>query len=247
MLLRAAIFVVIAAGLAAAQQFEVASIRPHTPPLTRMKMLTISGSRVNMEGYNFILLVMEAYDVKRVNQLSLDAVSNRPEIQDAYYDIAARAPGDRTPTQNEVRQMLRSLLADRFKLVVHRAMKDTPVYALVVAKNGPKLKASEGTAECAVHVGPTADRRSQEAVFANCGIEALVGQLPHVGIDRPVIDHTGLTGKYDFRLVGSPAYGRDTTGISPYAAVGDLGLKLESQHAPMEVVTIDSVEKPTEN
>jgi uncharacterized protein (TIGR03435 family) len=249
-LLRAASFVMVAAGLAAAQQFEVASIRPHAGPLTRMKQLIISGSRINMEGYSLVMLVMEAYDVKRISLLSLDGVSHRPEILEGYYDIAARAPGDRKPTQNEVRQMLQSWLADRCKLVVHRAMKDTPVYRLVVAKDGPKLEVSEGTGECAVHVGPATGGRNQEAVFSNCGMDALVEQLPDLGVDRPVLDRTGLTGKYDFRMIGTPMYGGPNQfdmAVSPYAAVGDLGLKLEAQRAPMEVVTVDSVEKPGDN
>ena len=243
--------VLTAAGLvlaqgAWAQQFEVAAIRPHPPPLSKMYTLEISGSRVTLAGYNLFGLVMETYDLKWRGQVVLDAVANRPEVRDVMYDITARAPDNRTPTRVEVRQMLQHLLVDRFKLVVHRQTKEAPVYALLIAKTGPKLGESSAL-ECSVHVGPFVKGRGQEAVFSGCAIESLVRHLPGAGVDRPVVDRTGLTGRYDFRLLESPSYSPESTEISPFAAIGELGLKLESQRVPMEFVAIDSFEIPTEN
>ncbi len=110
------------------QAFEVASIRPHQGPLRNIGGYSISGPRLSLEGYNEILLVMEAYKLKRY-QLTL-ASPNVP-VDDTFYDISAKAEGGGAPTRDEFRQMLQTLLADRFKLKFHREMRETPVYALV--------------------------------------------------------------------------------------------------------------------
>lgn len=90
-------------------------------------------------------------------------------------------------------------------------------------------------------------------VFAvlNCGIDRLVNLLGNGLVDRPVIDRTGLTGRYDFRFILTPAYMRrsqsELSEMSPYTAIEDLGLKLQAQVAPLDVLTIDHFEKPTAN
>jgi uncharacterized protein (TIGR03435 family) len=197
-------------------------------------------------------LVMEAYSVKSY-QIALATVLRANESQNVFYDISARAPGESAPTRNDVRKMLQTLLADRFKLAIHREMKEMPVYALVADKNGPKLKESKADGECTVHAGPpTPSGRNYEATLSNCAIDELVDQLRSLLVsDRPVVDKTGLTGKYDIRMVATPEYKIRTQSepgdISTFSAVQDLGLKLESVKAPIEVINIDQVEKPSEN
>ena len=117
--------------------FEVAAIRPHEGPLSHIADFHISGPRVVYGGYTAFLLIMEAYKIRNY-QVS---ASEKLPIQD-YYEIAARAPG--AVTRDESRVMLQVLLADRFRLQFHREMREIPVYALVVDKNGPLLKPSSG-------------------------------------------------------------------------------------------------------
>ena len=238
-----------ALGQAPQQAFELASIHRHQGYVTRTEPLTVSSPLIRMEGYTVFGLVMDAYHL-RDYQLAFGAVARPDDIYDTQYDIVARAPGKIAPSIAEARAMLQTLLADRFKLRVHRETKEMPVYALVVGKNGPRLKASSDGGPCSVHTGLASDGRNNEETFSSCPIERLADRLTNIG-DRPVLDQTGLAGNYDFRLVAIPGYrslGRsDPADIPPNIAVGELGLKLAPQKARIDILAVDHVEKPTEN
>jgi uncharacterized protein (TIGR03435 family) len=150
--------------------------------------------------------------------------------------------------------MLRSLLEDRFKLAVHIETRELSVYVLTVAKGGPHFKASEddGPMGAARQDGAFRYRRTPMAYLAG----TVLSNLPSLG--RPVLDRTGLDGIYDFSLnLFDPDKARSESdpkgdlqqqvdnGMS--ASLKDLGLKLESQKGPVEILVIDHVEKPPEN
>jgi uncharacterized protein (TIGR03435 family) len=227
--------------------FEVASIRPHTGPLHVEMDLKISGTFVRMEGYNLPQLLMEACHSKPY-QISLPhAVS-----VDDYYDLALRAPGELVPSREEVRRMLQTLLADRFKLAIHHEMKVMPVYVLVAGKDGPKLKESTSSGECSGHIGPrTPEARTYVYKLTGCSIDNLVDHLTDLVSNRPVVDKTGLTGKYDITMEATPNRMLSTRSepddISVFTAIKTLGLKLEAQRAPVEIIVVDHIEKPSEN
>jgi uncharacterized protein (TIGR03435 family) len=157
-------------------------------------------------------------------------------VGDTMYDIVAKAEGEGTPTRAEFRQMLQSLLADRFKLEVHREMKEMPVYALVVGKNGPKLKESAPDADPWAHTGVSG--RNYEVTMPKATMEGLVKEISNAAfLDRPVLDKTGLTGTYDIRLTYTPE-NRMSRGPEPdldvsiFTAVQEqLGLRLVQQKA----------------
>ena len=166
-----------------------------------------------------------------------------------------------------LRAMLQALLVDRCKLVVHREVKEVPVYSLVVGKNGPKFK-------------PTNPDETHEGVKLPFGgilspnpkgigmtlyaapmtsLAAIMSSLGRMGTGRPIEDKTGLTGLYDIVLTqrgsiyvdqGSPqdaSAASDPSGNSAAAMAEALGLKLESTKAPVETLVIDRMEKPSEN
>jgi len=108
--------------------FEVASVKPHQGPLTRIADFRASGPRLSMEGYNAKLLILEAYGLKNY-QVSFASPS--PWVDD-FYDIEAKAEGDGLPTRAEFREMIQTLLADRFKIKIHREMREMPVYELTL-------------------------------------------------------------------------------------------------------------------
>jgi uncharacterized protein (TIGR03435 family) len=148
--------------------------------------------------------------------------------------------------------MLRSLLKDRFKLTAHLEKKDRPVYQLVVAKNGPKLHAS--TKEGDTSFGPSGG----ELVFRNCSMADLADKLASrpFKLDLPVLDRTGLEGRYDFSLklasndneLKHTLEGMEQGPLIFIFFQDQLGLKLESRKAPIDVLVIESVEKtPTGN
>jgi uncharacterized protein (TIGR03435 family) len=234
-----------------AQAFEVASVRQHQGSFYRTGPFTVSSPLIRLEGYTIFGLVMDAHHL-RDDQLAFGAVARPDDVYNTQYDIVARAPGGRVPSMDEARAMLRTLLADRFKLKVHHETKEMPVYALLVGKNGARLKASSASSECSVHAALASDGRNSEVTFSNCLVERLADDwLSNLIVDRPVLDQTGLTGKYDFRLVAIPdsrsRNSTDPADISGFMAVGELGLKLAPQKARIDILVVDHVEKPGEN
>jgi uncharacterized protein (TIGR03435 family) len=166
--------------------------------------------------------------------------------------------------------MLRALLKERFKLVVHTEMRDVPMYALVVARGDGRLASQLRraaidceAAEAAGEVIPTPKPGERGLCDSEIGGEILgrgqrlsaLARMLSLFAGRPVIDRTALTGGFDFDLrfpelntppAGAPPGGDAGTGVFT-ALQEQLGLKLESTRGPLEFVVIDSVERPTEN
>ena len=168
------------------------------------------------------------------------------------FDIAARTPGESTPTLDQVRPMLQVLLADRFQLKFHREGKELLVYELVVGKNGPKLKESVTDGKPAGEP-LTISGSNIRANYVNKSIADLIAII-HRQVDRPIVDKTGLTGRYDFILeytvnnpevapVNSPDADR-----SIFSALQEqLGLKLVAAKDSTEIFVIEHAERPSEN
>lgn len=232
--------------------FDVASIRPHVGRPDTEMILKISGTLVVMEGYNLEMLVMEAYHAKDYEVSMPHGLSEKDT--DNFYDLALRAPGENPPALQEVRRMLQTLLADRLKLAIHRDTKVMPVYALVVEKGGPKLKESVPGEECSI--APMGPRSPKPRIYVYQSKGCPVGHfvdflLTMMGTGRPVVDKTGLTRNYDISFEATPNFmmtaRSDPDDISVFTAIKTLGLKLQPQHAPIEVIVVDHIEKPSEN
>jgi uncharacterized protein (TIGR03435 family) len=165
-------------------------------------------------------------------------------INSETYDIAATVtPPD--PQYAQRRLMLQTLLAERFKLAIHREQKELPVYALVVGTNGSKLREAEEP-----NSPNTTNDKAGTHLRGKMSALALAGYLAaHMG--QRVLNETGLKGTFDialdFTLDDRPQTG-DESAPSVFTAVKEqLGLKLEARKAPVEIVVIDHVEKPTDN
>lgn len=229
--------------------FEVTSVRLHKGLEIRSGPLTVSSRLITMRGYTIFGLVMDAWHLKDY-QLAFGKVARPEDIYDTMYDISATAPGPDVPGIEQTRAMLQALLLDRFRLKVHHETKEMPVYALVLStKNGPRLKLSSGK-ECSVRLALATDGRNNEETFSGCSIERLADRLTNLLGDRPVVDHTGLAGIYDFRLVALPEYRNrnpNPADVSAFTAVGDLGLRLVSQREKINILAVDHFEKPSPN
>ncbi len=232
-------------GQMPAPAFEVASIRLHVGPAPGVG-INVSGSRLAAANNSVVSLITYVYSMKPYQ------VTGGPgwvsDYASSAWDIAAKAEGDGEITQEQAKQMMQTLLADRFKLTFHRETKATPVYALVVAgKGGPKLKESAPDAVSMARVG---GERTTQLKATKWSMERFAQQLSN-SAGRPVLDKTNLTGEYDFTLEWNPAYGApraDPDAPSIFTALQEqLGLKLESQKAPVEVFVIDHAEKPSED
>lgn len=226
--------------------FEVAAIKVRLGPQGRLNGFSSSGPHVTFLAYSVRSLLMEAYNLKYY-QLSFAAPFNEPDY--TYYDVVAKAEGDAPRTRAEFRQMLQALLAERFALSAHRDTQEMQVYALVVGKNGPKFK--ESAPDAAPTFLGTVNGRNQGVTATKLSMERLVQDLAIQG-DRPVVDRTGLTGAYDIKFEATPQFRLDREtqpgDISVFDALQtQLGLKLESVKAQIEVLVVDHVEKPFEN
>jgi uncharacterized protein (TIGR03435 family) len=238
-----AFLIVVLASVAPAQSpsFEAASIHPLAPPFRVLKTLKISGTLIEFDGYNIKWLVSEAFGVKEY-QVSADSVL-RPALE-ALYRIDARAGGQSAPSKAEVRMMLRTMLSERFHLAVHREARKMPIYALVSDKNGPTLKPGSGVGECYSRIGPVRPNdRNYRYQYSNCTLEPLIDAL---SADRPILDRTGLAGHYDIEIFATPEFMmRDTSepgDIRFLDAVRKLGLRLQAENAPVEMIVIDHVD-----
>ena len=172
---------------------------------------------------------------------------------DLFYDVVAKADGDTPPTTDEFREMMQTLLVERFQLQVHRERREVPVYGLVVGKNGPKFKQSAPDASPGVSFH--ANGRNWEALLPKASMGDLIQLLDGNGyLGRPAMDKTGLTGTYNVQLTYTPDIPPNRRGepdpndITIFNAVqSQLGLRLEPQKTEMEVLVVDHVEKPSGN
>jgi bla regulator protein BlaR1 len=228
-------------------EFDVATVKlvkPGTPE--NIKISAAHGSLM-MQQQTLRDCIAWAYGLNGAGQIT------GPEWLDSEkYDIAAKA--DESTRQEQLRQMLQALLAERFKLAIHHKTEPRPLYSLVVGKGGPKLHEVQQEPVRAFHVDQDGNFLSYHMVT---NIARLAEVLPTF-LDHPLLDKTGLTGVYDFTLrvemdpqfkfpeVGQVFHG---FGMTPgiFGAVEALGLKLVSEKGPVDVLVVDHAERPSGN
>jgi len=244
-----------------------------------------NGGRFRATNFPLIAYLEFAYKITdNQEQFLLSQLPNW--VTTTGFDIHATAQGN--PTKDQMRLMMQSLLADRFKLRVHYETRQVPVFALLVdlpGKLGPLLQRHADDSPCSTtprSPAPTAPPETIDSRFpATCG--GILGMNPSApgrvrvgargvameliassmtggasGLDRPVLDRTGLTGRFDFAIEFSPQpdvpsdpgakFRPDLTGPTFIEALKEqLGLKLEPLTGPFDVLVIDNVEEPLPN
>jgi uncharacterized protein (TIGR03435 family) len=260
-----------------ALKFEVASIKPcKQEPGQRGGGGNSSPGRLNVQCSPVRGLIRQAYLLFAEGRFLVGLpppVEGGPAwIDSDSYEINARTES-RVPLEMMNGPMLQVLLEDRFQLRVHRETREAPVYALTVAKNGPKLERfQEGSctpvdrSKFPPFAGPPGPNQISNECRARAGkdwpnlkIEAQGMTLDEFSkifldsrtVDRPVIDKTGIAGRFNFHLEyaldGVPA-DNPATGPSIFTALQEqLGLRLEPARGPKEFLVIDNVERPSEN
>ncbi len=222
-----------ALGQTPAPKFDVTSVRPSQPGVNGTYVLCESG-RFTVYHDTLKALIQSAWRVRDVQ-----VVGGPGWIESDEFYIAAK--GDPAASADQCRAMVQALLADRFKLAVHRETRQLPVYGLVMDPKGPKFHESEASARPDMTGGPGQMKAQRISM-------AILAQTLSRLLDRPVLDQTGLAGRYDFKLEWTPDGDAAGGGASIYAAVQDqLGLRIETKSGPMERLVIDRVEKPEEN
>jgi uncharacterized protein (TIGR03435 family) len=249
--------------------FEVASIKPSKPMgMGRVRIgMQADGSMMRYTNVSLKDSIRVAYRVKDFQ------VQGPDWLEGERFDIVAKLPEG--STEDQIPEMLQALLAERFKLALHRDKKEHAILALVAAKSGPKLKPAE------VKAGESkAPRGNMQIMMSPNGAHlkapsatlAVLAEMISRFSERPVVDMTGIEGQYDFDLVFTPERTRGMAGgmrgpMPPagggeprpaeppaeragliYDSVQRYGLKLEPRKAPMEILVVDHIEKtPTEN
>jgi len=230
--------------------FEVASIKPAPPPDFSKTVFwgprggpgTNDPGLYTCERCNLSELIAKAYDIREYRILNID------HSDDHRFMINAKVPADASAEQ--FRLMLQNLLAERFKLQLHRDKKEMSMFQLVVLKGGPKFKESaeepdKDVAEKSPKMPPDSGRLPARKWTMDRFAKWLEGRA-----EGPVTDATGLKGEYDFVLWWSfDALDNPDAGPSMFSALqSQLGLKLEPKKGPVDVLVIDHAEKvPTGN
>lgn len=240
-----------------APAFEIASIKPADPD--RAMSISRSGNRLTFSNYSLEMLILWAYDI------GSDRLLGRPSgLNSVRYDIVALAPVVAAPDGASVpgrfNRLMRSLLSERFKLVVHSETRELPHYAMVVDKNGPKVRMEELTGSASQN--PFAMTSSGHLTGTKVSADMLAKVLTDQ-IGRAVEDQTALKGVFDFTLDWSPDTNVGIEGVdgSPAPSAGlrngpslftalreQLGLRLDARKGQVEVVVIDHIETvPSQN
>ncbi len=232
--------------------FEAATIKPVNPDQPG-RFFRTSGTEFSTHNTSLADMMSFVYGIQTKQIIGAPAW-----VESEKYDLQAKFPPEGMPSAAQVKSMMGKLLADRFQLSFHRDKKELTVYAIVVAKDGPKLTKSTGdpTAGGSLFfrgVGQLPARNVTMADFANLMQSAV--------LDRPVIDQTNLPGRWDFSLNWTPdefqfaSFGprpptppSDSNAPDLFTALQQqLGLKLESTKALADVLVVDKVAKPSDN
>jgi uncharacterized protein (TIGR03435 family) len=254
-----------------AQSFDVASIKPTGQDSPAMRMALQPGGRFVANNVSTKVLIKMAYGlfppwpgpntpVARQIGMGLPTtyMVDENEISGGLkwmdtdrFDISAKAEDEASPEQ--ILLMLRSLLSERFQLKIHHETRDVPVYVLTVVKNGSKLRSipDDGTGEGGINIGRGPEGATIRTKKTHL---ATLNKALYDALGRPVLDKTGITGFFDITLTWTPEAGErfftgaptsDNPAPSIFTAIQEqLGLRLEAQKGPGDVIVIDSAEKP---
>jgi uncharacterized protein (TIGR03435 family) len=251
--LTATLFAAIASGVGYAEPvaslaFEVATVKPTGTGFVGKTIGMPPNGDLIIRGMALKDMIEFAYGLH-----SNLIVGTSGWMEGERYDIVGKPEPGRLPSGDELKAMLCGLLADRFKLTFHRALKEASVYVIVVGKTGSKMKERSPDAEASTDLTFQGARLPAKAVSMPMLAEALT-----IVLDRPVIDGTGLRGKYDFDLAWMPkAYQFDGHGSTApgdanapdiFTAIQEqLGLRLDSRKVPVQLLVVDRAERPAGN
>jgi uncharacterized protein (TIGR03435 family) len=240
--------------------FAVATLKPTQPgtPNSKTKIIRVMGRRYITQNTSLADLIEVAYGVH-----SRQIIAAPAWIFDDKFDLVGVPDGEGQPSGQQWLRMVQKLLADRFKLAFHDGRKEIPVYTLSVGRDGIKgfvKSESTNTSPSGLEFIPSAAGLTLPA--QNATVAQFCQMMQQVVLDRPVVDQTGLVGRFDFRFTFTPDDSQfngnppwlpsrtETTNIAPglfEALRQQLGMKLTPQKTSVDVLVIDHVEKSSAN
>ncbi len=258
--------------------FEVASVKLHVGGDDRNTLVpptVLPGGRF-VSRFPLSILISYAYKLPFNQNGRITGIPDWAQGPQSIYDVEAKVampPGLSMQARNDrVRAMVQALLVDRFKLVIRRESKEMPVYALLVAKSGPKLQRADiDEKDCPeASLNPLGPVSTSTPIPDVChafngglgrGLHARAANISDLAAfvenwtDRPLLDRTGIEGLYRFETKGwlpmDPSVGAGSSDVAERPTVfqmfEDLGLRMEARKGVVEVYVIDHIEKPSEN
>jgi uncharacterized protein (TIGR03435 family) len=238
--------------------FDVVTIKPNDSGATSIQGLNVRGRNFTTRASSVDDLIKFAYGV-HVRQI----VGGPEWLDKDRYDINGVPDKDGTPNATQLQTMMKKLLADRFKLTFHHEKRDLSAFVLEVGKDGQKLAPTQLNGPLpGLGFRPVPGGITLNVVNGTMG--DFTDFLQMLVLDRPVVDRTGITGRYDFRFTFTPddslfnghppRMPAQADGSTAEAAPGffeaiqkDIGLKLDAQKTAVDVIVIDHVEKPSAN
>lgn len=220
-------------------QFDVASIRESAVSSgtegSGREHVDISPKSVWLRNASLSFSIQWAYSAKFYQ------VAGPGWLKDQRWDILAKTQD--AHSEQEFRLMMRALLADRFKLILHEEKQVRPVYALVIGKGKLKLQKASAGDQTTLRVV------DGDFVFSGTTMVEFADRLSDFAtVDRPVLDKTALTGPFNFKLESAARAVRGGEGPSIFTAVSEIGLQIRTANEPVEIIVVDSAEKkPTTN
>ncbi len=249
--MRIAIGLALACACWAQEEFEVASVKPNTSMDGGMSINRSPGGVFSATNVTLKMLVTFAYDI-RPHQLSGGA----GWMESDRWDIVARPSAEDAAAEpktysfssgalDRLHRRVQALLADRFKLVVHSETKEMPILALVAAKGGPHLAEAKSS-------GPSIQGRPGQLTCKKVSMKMFAERTLAQRLGRNVVDKTGVAGDFDFEIKyvedRGAAATADVSGPDFLTAMQEqLGLKLESQKGPVQIIVVDHAEKASAN
>jgi uncharacterized protein (TIGR03435 family) len=236
------------AGLAQARgplpAFELATVKASGPQSAPMSIRSLPGGRLVTSNTPLPMLIQWAYELDEGRLL------NVPKGLDSLrFDVVAQAP-EGPPASGRLQQMMRAILAERFKLAVHYETRELVTYALVTEPGGPKVRATEADGPA----DPNPFRMRDSGSLAGTRVTAdMLAKVLSSQLGRPVENKTGFAGWFDFALQWAPDAGGAPVDAaerpSLFTAIREqLGFRLDAQRTATAVVVIDHVERtPSEN
>jgi uncharacterized protein (TIGR03435 family) len=236
--------------------FDVATIKPNDSGGTSLKQLTVNGRNFSIRNGSLADLIGFAYDVQK------SQIANGPEwmTQDRY-DLDGVPDKEGAPSPAQLRVMMQKLLADRFALKFHPEKREMQAFVLAVGKGGQKIATTQINGPLpSFNMGPGTGGLALRII--NAKMEEFTSFMQMMILDKPVVDQTGLAGRYDFNVTFAPddsqfnghppRFGQTEDGgqnaPNLFEAMQEqAGLKLSAEKTPVKVVVVDHVEKPSAN
>lgn len=226
----------------AVPSFEVATIKP-TDPSDTSRGFHLSGRRIFIENEDLNTIISVAYAIHKEQIVDAPTWFGKDR-----YDIKGTPDVAGVPSLHQLQEMIQRLLADRFQLKFNREKRELSVYAIRVAKGGPKIARSTRDPESLPD--QTGNGRGTMR-FTNVSMSDFTLGMQEF-LEKPVVDRTGLTGRFDFLLNWTPdnSQNADDPNAPPgiFTAVQEqLGLRIDSTKAPVDVLAIVHADRPSEN